>query len=63
MLRKQFMLTEMQANYLCTLANETGESQGHFVREAIEDHLAVRGEMLARLEQENEQQPQEENTQ
>ena len=51
------MLTEMQANYLRTLANETGESEGHFVREAIEDHLAVRGEMLARLEQENEQQP------
>lgn len=62
MLRKQFMLTEMQANYLRTLANETGESEGHFVREAIEDHLTVRSEMLAR-EQENEQQPQEENTQ
>jgi predicted DNA-binding protein len=60
MLRKQFMLTEMQANYLRTLANETGESEGHFVREAIEDHLTVRGEMLAR---ESEQQPQEENTQ
>ena len=54
------MLTEMQANYLRTLANETGESEGHFVREAIEDHLTVRGEMLAR---ESEQQPQEENTQ
>lgn len=63
MLRKQFMLTTTQAEYLRTLANETGESEGHFVREAIEDHLTVRGEMLARIEQKNEQQPQEENTQ
>lgn len=38
MRRKHFLITEAQYDYLRTLAEATGESEGHFVRQAIELH-------------------------
>jgi hypothetical protein len=38
MLRKQFLITEAQQDYLRTLSDATGESEGHFIRQAIELH-------------------------
>jgi hypothetical protein len=38
MRRKQFLITEAQCDYLQTLSDATGESQCHFVRQAIEIH-------------------------
>jgi hypothetical protein len=38
MLRKQILITETQEDYLRTLSDATGESQGHIVRQAIELH-------------------------
>ena len=38
MLRKQFLITEAHEDYLRTLSDATGESQGHIVRQAIELH-------------------------
>ena len=38
LLRKQIMITEAHEDYLHTLSEATGESQGHIVRQAIELH-------------------------
>ena len=38
MLRKQILITEEQNDYLRALADATGESEGHIVRQAIEMH-------------------------
>jgi hypothetical protein len=38
MLRKQFLITEAQEEYLSSLAEATGETQGHIVRQAIDLH-------------------------
>ena len=43
MLRRHYLLTLSQATYLRELAESTGESEGHFVREAIEEHSKRRG--------------------
>ncbi len=36
--RKQFLLTKEQCEYLHALSEATGESECHFVRQAIEMH-------------------------
>ena len=38
MIRKQVLLAKAQVDYLAKLKKETGESESHFVREAIEKH-------------------------
>ena len=38
MVRKQILITEAHEDYLHTLSEATGESQGHIVREAIDLH-------------------------
>jgi predicted DNA-binding protein len=38
MLRKQILITEAQNDYLRSLSEATGESEGHIVRQAIELH-------------------------
>lgn len=43
MLRKHYLLTLSQVAYLKMLSRSTGESEGHFVREAIEEHARLRG--------------------
>jgi hypothetical protein len=40
MLRKQILITEAQNDYLRALADATGESEGHIVRQAIELHAS-----------------------
>jgi hypothetical protein len=47
MLRKQFLLTLSQCNYLHALAQETGESEAHFVRQAIDEHARGRKKSLS----------------
>jgi hypothetical protein len=38
MLRKQILITEAHEDYLHSLSEATGESQGHIIRQAIELH-------------------------
>jgi hypothetical protein len=38
MLRKQFLIEQAHEDYLHSLSEATGESQGHIVRQAIELH-------------------------
>ena len=38
MRRKQFLITEAQQEYLHALSEASGESEGHFVRQAIDLH-------------------------
>jgi hypothetical protein len=45
MIRKQFLLTGAQVDYLHELVEKTGgeESQAHFVREALEEYAIQHG--------------------
>jgi hypothetical protein len=43
MIRKQFLLTGAQIDYLQELTDQSGESQGHFVREALEEYAIRHG--------------------
>ena len=38
MLRKQILITEPQNDYLRSLSEATGESEGHIIRQAIDLH-------------------------
>lgn len=38
LLRKQFLISEAQRDYLRSLSEVTGQSEGHIVREAIDQH-------------------------
>ena len=43
MIRKQFLLTGAQVDYLLELVEQSGESQGHFMREALEEYAIRHG--------------------
>lgn len=43
MIRKQILLTGAQADYLQELVERSGESQCHFIREALEEYAIRHG--------------------
>ena len=49
MIRKQVLLTSAQIAYLAKLKEETGESEGHFIRQALEEHAALRGKEISKI--------------